>query len=1218
MDPTIDSLTFLGHDERAHLKVIAGELRSQNAILFAGAGVSFNARCGDGSDRQMPSWYDLVEALAGDLEGVSPHDNALKIADLYESAFGRARLIERLTELIPDREYAPGDVHKLLPLMGFKEVITTNFDTLIERAFRQKNIEPKVVVSGKDLVHRAWPRVIKANGCFEHNPIDVVITGEDFRKYEADHPLLVSFLTHVFVESLVLFAGFSLDDPAFRSIFGRCRDLLGRDGRVAYSIQGWMPPSQITFWAARGLRIISLYSGVDAPELSYSARLQRLMEVLLAEARTELTLVRSQADHLSARLTGEPLRAARKALHGGDVRGAWGTALKHTRDEPGLLLGCLLPPACLGRLGNSRKVFDHELAASQGPLNLAHERGLDARDEAAVRTIFASLKGSVQWVRQVTSLLGAIIDQRGEPGRSPAGLFGVPWARGLIGLLADSLLPDAGPDAAVPQWVPDVPVLINHVRLLSWLEHPTAEARRRFAEASPLIDVRCLAAESASRQREAAMHLMLHGASADLDLVGGLLRRSTDQARLTRRLSRRRHVWTALPAISDAQGRLTRAASLRIHDLPPDIRFRVETFASSANDHAQDFLEVLDWLRLRLHDQDTTRIDGATLDLVYRHHHLYLDFDALDAVQQREAQTPFHSKVRAHNAAIIERAERLTPMPPRSAGGARVLSHLRTVIRAIERGKALHRESPLALDLAWDAASDALSTDGTNGVPWNLLVMLAIQADGAKLEKRRGAPLIEGLRRRLFDLPFMVEGGLRRLAGGAFAQLAWLDLDGHRVDDAGLHTTLLGMATCLNLAAQHTPWDPSARPDDAALLSSLTELVTELLCTHYVHGNLRDNLISALAALSRVAPVPVLLKAAHRWISTCAQKSPNGRMGLNDLDWARLLADDAETLEAATLTVLLGRGMQGRHRAQGIDLIDWLLTLYRLDAQRRSRHATLLSDTLRAQIEGSVRDVLDDARRPDGFAWLNLAAKIRLAGVPLDVRAVEAGLSELRTSDPADARALGRRFDWHRRPEIYLPPLAVFAGDLSDETLGFVLGHFGNEPSTETREATPEAIATWSPKRRDAVAAFLVDLVLARPDRSPAIAPVLRHLINAGATAHGHVGAALHTLDDPHRTALWANFAAAFTGPKHEATGAADAAIRCLREAGEPLPTLESLLIHTLPTEAAVDWLATRLTDTAFRARHDGLLTLLHRRLLPADLAQDSPATRRLRAQLTR
>ena len=112
-----------------------------------GSGFSRNAQKTQFDTPDMPLWADIAKGLFRQLypEGagggsyagsVSPPsvDNALRLAQEYETAFGRSDLYRLLDELIRNSEFTPGEAHVRLLKLPWRDVFTTNWDTLLERA----------------------------------------------------------------------------------------------------------------------------------------------------------------------------------------------------------------------------------------------------------------------------------------------------------------------------------------------------------------------------------------------------------------------------------------------------------------------------------------------------------------------------------------------------------------------------------------------------------------------------------------------------------------------------------------------------------------------------------------------------------------------------------------------------------------------------------------------------------------------------------------------------------------------------------------------------------------------------------------------------------------------------------------------------------------------------------------------------------------------------
>ena len=108
------------------------------------------------------------------------------LAHEIEAAFDRPALDQMLRDEIPDLMHEPSQLHVDLLSLRWSDVLTTNYDTLLERACRFV-VSPRydIVVNPDDLERSRRPRIIKLHGSF---PTDrpFIVTDEDYRRYPLD------------------------------------------------------------------------------------------------------------------------------------------------------------------------------------------------------------------------------------------------------------------------------------------------------------------------------------------------------------------------------------------------------------------------------------------------------------------------------------------------------------------------------------------------------------------------------------------------------------------------------------------------------------------------------------------------------------------------------------------------------------------------------------------------------------------------------------------------------------------------------------------------------------------------------------------------------------------------------------------------------------------------------------------------------------------------
>ena len=238
-------------------KPVLDDLVTGKWLPVLGAGMSLNAVVPKG--KKMPLWGELSKALTDDLVDYTP-SSTLDGISAYEHEFDRARLVERLSEILLIRDAQPGNAHKEFCTIPFDIVCTTNFDFLLERQYDATPHYVYPVVDEEQLSispGNAGTLLLKLHGDLRH-PSRLVVTEADYDGFLASYPLLATYLANQLITKTAVFIGYSLDDPDFRQIWHIVSDRLGRTRRKAYTIAVNARAADVARYERRGVKVINL------------------------------------------------------------------------------------------------------------------------------------------------------------------------------------------------------------------------------------------------------------------------------------------------------------------------------------------------------------------------------------------------------------------------------------------------------------------------------------------------------------------------------------------------------------------------------------------------------------------------------------------------------------------------------------------------------------------------------------------------------------------------------------------------------------------------------------------------------------------------------------------------------------------------------------------------------------------------------------------------
>ena len=218
--------------DQSHIDRIAEALwrpEDGRASVMVGAGFSRNALPKLDGAVAVPNWSEIAWAMQEKLYGRVDDDcsqqrpeisadRSLALAQEYEVAFGRAELHRFLKEQIRNEEIRPGTTHKRLLELPWRDVFTTNWDTLLERAAKGVTSQSYDVLRNSDEMAIAGnQRIIKLHGSLPAQ-FPLIVTEEDYRTYPVRFAPFVNTVQQAMMETTFLLLGFSGRDPNFLAV----------------------------------------------------------------------------------------------------------------------------------------------------------------------------------------------------------------------------------------------------------------------------------------------------------------------------------------------------------------------------------------------------------------------------------------------------------------------------------------------------------------------------------------------------------------------------------------------------------------------------------------------------------------------------------------------------------------------------------------------------------------------------------------------------------------------------------------------------------------------------------------------------------------------------------------------------------------------------------------------------------------------------------------
>lgn len=264
-------------------------------MVFLGAGLSFGVGrvLGRGSfetpppihdDRRFPSWPLLIDRMrqmlveratdereARYLETFMREHDPLDAAQLFRLRIGSeeydAFLRSQFVTHGDDADFLTPSHHELVRL-PVRDLFTTNYDSLIELAFKQFGTDLAVSPGPTEFLRAAADHpehhLIKLHGSWE-DPDSIVLTRDDYARSRTQRAEMFRHLAQSTRFSTFLFIGFSLSDPNFNLIRDEARAVMGDAMPTSYLVQERVDPITREYTASLDVATVELFSWNGLP-----------------------------------------------------------------------------------------------------------------------------------------------------------------------------------------------------------------------------------------------------------------------------------------------------------------------------------------------------------------------------------------------------------------------------------------------------------------------------------------------------------------------------------------------------------------------------------------------------------------------------------------------------------------------------------------------------------------------------------------------------------------------------------------------------------------------------------------------------------------------------------------------------------------------------------------------------------------------------------------
>lgn len=187
-------------------------------------------------------YYKIASKIESDFTNDLVADRNGKFKDINDKFYQLTKINDVTTRFklyvascLSSVEVKDEKLHEVVELKKARKnigsVITTNYDKFIESVF-----EFTPLIGNDILLSNPYGSIYKIHGCIS-NPSKIIITDEDYEKFNCRHELIKAQLLSLFIHNPIIFLGYSITDDNIKSILKTVFTYVEPNSEVAVKIR---------------------------------------------------------------------------------------------------------------------------------------------------------------------------------------------------------------------------------------------------------------------------------------------------------------------------------------------------------------------------------------------------------------------------------------------------------------------------------------------------------------------------------------------------------------------------------------------------------------------------------------------------------------------------------------------------------------------------------------------------------------------------------------------------------------------------------------------------------------------------------------------------------------------------------------------------------------------------------------------------------------------